>query len=50
VVLKVEGGPAGASSTTAPRPPSSRFGAGENWHEAVAWTIDQGLGGLENLA
>ena len=26
------------------------FGAGENWHEAVAWTLDQGLPGLENLA
>jgi UDP-N-acetylmuramate dehydrogenase len=26
------------------------FGAGENWHEAVAWTLDQGFAGLENLA
>ncbi|MBP6900985.1 MAG: UDP-N-acetylmuramate dehydrogenase [Burkholderiaceae bacterium] len=26
------------------------FGAGERWHEAVAWTLDQGLPGLENLA
>jgi UDP-N-acetylmuramate dehydrogenase len=26
------------------------FGAGENWHEAVAWTLDNGLPGLENLA
>jgi UDP-N-acetylmuramate dehydrogenase len=26
------------------------IGAGENWHEAVAWTMDQGLPGLENLA
>ena len=25
-------------------------GAGENWHEIVAWTIAQGLPGLENLA
>ncbi len=24
--------------------------AGENWHEFVAWTIAQGMGGLENLA
>lgn len=25
-------------------------GAGESWHALVAWTIDQGLPGLENLA
>jgi UDP-N-acetylmuramate dehydrogenase len=25
-------------------------GAGENWHEFVAWTLSQGLAGLENLA
>ena len=25
-------------------------GAGENWHAAVAWTLAQGLPGLENLA
>ncbi len=26
------------------------FGAGETWHNAVAWTLDHGLPGLENLA
>ncbi len=25
-------------------------GAGENWHELVAWTLAQGLPGLENMA
>ena len=24
--------------------------AGENWHEFVLWTIDQNLGGLENMS
>jgi len=27
-----------------------RFGAGENWHEVVLWTLMQGLGGIENLS
>jgi UDP-N-acetylenolpyruvoylglucosamine reductase len=27
-----------------------RAGAGENWHAFVEYTLDQGLGGLENLA
>ena len=27
-----------------------RAGAGENWHAFVLWTLEQGLGGLENLS
>ncbi|MBI3283962.1 MAG: UDP-N-acetylmuramate dehydrogenase [Burkholderiales bacterium] len=27
-----------------------RGGAGENWHEFVQWTLELGLGGLENLS
>jgi UDP-N-acetylmuramate dehydrogenase len=27
-----------------------RAAAGENWHEFVRWTLEQGLGGLENLS
>lgn len=33
-----------------PRATVVEAGAGENWHELVAWTLDQGLPGLENLA
>ncbi|MBY5994243.1 UDP-N-acetylmuramate dehydrogenase [Ferrimonas balearica] len=27
-----------------------RLGAGENWHQVVAWSLAQGMPGLENLA
>lgn len=27
-----------------------KVGAGENWHQFVLWTLDQGLWGIENLA
>ncbi|MEO7547160.1 MAG: UDP-N-acetylmuramate dehydrogenase [Ramlibacter sp.] len=33
-----------------PRAAIVEAGAGENWHEIVGWTLDQGLPGLENLA
>lgn len=49
VVLKVEV-PGRRILEDGPKATIVEFGAGENWHEAVAWTIEQGLGGLENLA
>jgi UDP-N-acetylmuramate dehydrogenase len=33
-----------------PRAAIVEAGAGENWHDVVTWTLDQGLPGLENLA
>ncbi len=33
-----------------PRGALVEAGAGENWHDFVAWTLDEGLPGLENLA
>jgi UDP-N-acetylmuramate dehydrogenase len=49
VVLKIEV-PGRRVVDDGPRATIVEFGAGENWHEAVTWTIEQGLGGLENLA
>lgn len=49
VVLKVEVAGKKVLEDT-PRYTIVEFGAGENWHEAVTWSIEQGLGGLENLA
>ncbi|MBC5784402.1 UDP-N-acetylmuramate dehydrogenase [Ramlibacter sp. USB13] len=49
VVLKVEV-PGRRVLEDGPRSAVVEFGAGENWHEAVTWTIEQGFGGLENLA
>jgi UDP-N-acetylmuramate dehydrogenase len=48
-VLKVEV-PGRRVLEDGPRAAIVEFGAGENWHDAVGWTLDQGLGGLENLA
>jgi len=33
-----------------PRATVVEAGAGEDWHDFVDWTLDQGFGGLENLA
>ena len=49
VVLKVEV-PGKRVLEDTPRHTLLEFGAGENWHEAVSWSLDQGFGGLENLA
>ena len=49
VVLKVEV-PGRRVLEDGPKGTVLEFGAGENWHEAVAWSIAQGFGGLENLA
>jgi UDP-N-acetylmuramate dehydrogenase len=49
LVLKVEI-PGRRVVEDGPRATIVEVGAGENWHEAVAWTLDQGLPGLENLA
>ncbi len=49
VVLKVE-----VKGRTLVRETPKAFiveaGAGENWHDFVAWTLDQGYPGLENMA
>jgi UDP-N-acetylmuramate dehydrogenase len=49
VVLKVE--VAGRRVVEdGPKAAILEFGAGENWHEAVTWALEQGCLGLENLA
>jgi UDP-N-acetylmuramate dehydrogenase len=49
VVLKVEI-PGRALVAETPEAWIVEAGAGENWHELVAWTLQQGWPGLENLA
>ncbi|HSV84868.1 MAG TPA: UDP-N-acetylmuramate dehydrogenase [Ramlibacter sp.] len=49
VVLKVEV-PGRRVLDDGPRGTLIEFGAGENWHDVVTWSLDQGFGGLENLA
>ena len=49
VVLKIEIGGRRLVEETA-KAFIVQAGAGENWHDCVAWTVDQGYFGLENLA
>lgn len=49
VVLKVEV-PGRRLVETRPDAWIVEAGAGESWHDLVAWTLDQGLPGMENLA
>jgi len=49
LVLKVEV-PGRRLVEDGPRSTLLEAGAGENWHEFVTWTLDQGWPGLENLA
>jgi UDP-N-acetylmuramate dehydrogenase len=49
LVLKVEV-PGRRVIDDGPRATLVEAGAGENWHEFVTWTLDQGFAGLENLA
>jgi len=49
LVLKVEV-PGRRVLDDGPRAAVLEAGAGENWHDFVDWTLEQGLGGLENLA
>ncbi|MBU3737553.1 MAG: UDP-N-acetylmuramate dehydrogenase [Rhodoferax sp.] len=49
LVLKVEI-PGRRVLQDSPRAWIVEAGAGENWHDFVAWTLQQGLPGLENLA
>jgi UDP-N-acetylmuramate dehydrogenase len=49
LVLKVEV-PGRRLVDDGPRATIVEAGAGENWHEFVTWTLEQGFPGLENLA
>ena len=49
VVLKVEVSGMRVAGET-PKATLVEVGAGEGWHDLVAWTLDQGLPGLENMA
>lgn len=49
LVLKVEI-PGRALLRETPKHFIVEAGAGENWHDFVAWTLDEGMPGLENMA